>query len=1813
MMDLCPGTCAQMISTPTNRPRPPPLAQKPKPSPPKKPPLAAKPDVSPKPVGVNILPKSTNVLAEESDHKFLLSTVGPDNDSTPNHSWNVEKANHSNVNVSDVAPVISTLPHPMEQKPLQRPAGPPPPLPKTPAAAGNHATSKPGPKLPRFPLQTPPKPAASVLEVFPDVGSSESTSENVDGNKPPSVNKPPPPLPRTPPKGSAGIKRAITKDIEEVSQREVNAKDEENYPKEMLASSVVDTTDIPSIVEDLTVNEKSGETKMDKKEDFSFSNLKSKFANSSENISQSNTPVVPFKGSPKLLRRTVPNIDNKKSSPLKDPIVNAGKSTVCIEPEIEKEESEVKETPTSSLEVSTDIPSAVEDLSVNEKSGETKINEKEDFSFSNLKSKFRRTVPNTDDKKLSPVKDKIVNAGKSKFFVESSSEQSEPETKKDVINNHGVSEIHFIRNESFVLNNKSSVRFNKFSSPSHSPPVVRKSPPKLPPASLKPKPEQSSSKPEQSSSKPELSSSKPEQSITSQCHSHSISSPSSNLQSTVSNSLSNCVEQSSETNSGSDNLLVPKPVPRKVSSASPAPRPKPKPRTSISSNRNSAEESTLQPEEVRDNVRSGIASEPNNSYKNHNFSNTNVFGEVEKVDKETDIVGKSHNHSNATVEDTYKVIMREDSSPKAHITELDDETRKSVQVILRKKVSRDLNFDIQDVPSVDELKSIFVESDEETVEGNLPSNEFGFGDKFLKFSIENSTKLADGDERAKLSSMETSRGLEDKGSVSNVEDSKSLGKKDSFEDLLSDKALLEPTSLLNEIEDILTRSFKHSSLTRSGSSPEKKMSPYLKFDEMIRTERSKSVDDSMSNPKRPPRPKKEQKKLRTISQVVYDSCGSDTESLPDMSRNSLDSDIGNRSLTLGKAKPHPPKPKRNKLLTVQRSQSDVTSMKSLIDKQESRSPISPNHRRLLSDATHADVNSPQDENISMDRTKSWRKNRPTRKAPPPPVSQIKISSPRTPSTDLSIVVPLDERVKSMTSNKGTVSEKNISKSEIVSKHKPNTSLSYYHSIKDGGTDSDIDDHHDYQDIPDENEVSFKSEGPTLNHRANVKRSPPKLPPRNLNNSRSFDTSSMSSAGHDFDSQVTGEASSNDNVSVSSGCFENDAQSPGFKNQHLLKVYPKTSSPCVRDKQKIGSDENVLSSGLVPSESSMCDSRPVSGCSFQSETWSGAGSVGTAEATSSDSELDEEQKIAHKKEKRLFNIAKEIASSEREFVDRLKLLNVDFRLHISRATEELGRPVIPTDTLNRILDYLPQLQNFNEELLSDLETRISQWQEKKCIADIFKKKGPFLKLFSSYILNFENITATYDEALKKYPAFLAAVKEFEMSPRCQSLAVKHYMLKPIQRIPQYKMLLQDYLHHLPEDSPEIKDVTTALNIVSDVANHINENMRHEDYVQKMLEIQRSLIGTFEVIKPGRLFLKEGELMKLSRKEMQPRYFFLFNDVLLYTTPVATGYRLNNALPLTGMKVSINMQDEYKMEFSVMSTQRSFALQGSTLEERDDWVTALNAAIEENTLKRDTFVTIRSQLKDEHLQSSWPTYQALVDKDFVLGHKAPLWIPDARVTMCMICTIEFTVTFRRHHCRACGWVVCSGCSECKIKLRYLQNKPARVCDKCYTALSKDEPIVPDVMHPGDHEEAGEEEGGGMSLLKIFFRGGKERRSGRTEKRAHVRPDRCRVAANDEGASMSGYLQKWHKKKKWKKKWFLVKHNALYTFRATQDTAATDTMALLGYEVNRFNEFFEGVEQDLLFQLCHRGTAPIVFRTDSATSTEKWVNVMRQAALL
>eukprot|EP00659_Diplonema_papillatum_P009334 gene9334-14471_t len=62
--------------------------------------------------------------------------------------------------------------------------------------------------------------------------------------------------------------------------------------------------------------------------------------------------------------------------------------------------------------------------------------------------------------------------------------------------------------------------------------------------------------------------------------------------------------------------------------------------------------------------------------------------------------------------------------------------------------------------------------------------------------------------------------------------------------------------------------------------------------------------------------------------------------------------------------------------------------------------------------------------------------------------------------------------------------------------------------------------------------------------------------------------------------------------------------------------------------------------------------------------------------------------------------------------------------------------------------------------------------------------------------------------------------------------------------------------------------------------------------------------------------------------------------------------------------------------------------------------------------------------------------------------PVWKSDEESLFCENCLAQFTVSNRRHHCRACGGIYCGACTPSKSKMPELSYGviPQRICVKC-----------------------------------------------------------------------------------------------------------------------------------------------------------------------
>lgn len=111
------------------------------------------------------------------------------------------------------------------------------------------------------------------------------------------------------------------------------------------------------------------------------------------------------------------------------------------------------------------------------------------------------------------------------------------------------------------------------------------------------------------------------------------------------------------------------------------------------------------------------------------------------------------------------------------------------------------------------------------------------------------------------------------------------------------------------------------------------------------------------------------------------------------------------------------------------------------------------------------------------------------------------------------------------------------------------------------------------------------------------------------------------------------------------------------------------------------------------------------------------------------------------------------------------------------------------------------------------------------------------------------------------------------------------------------------------------------------------------------------------------------------------------------------------------------------------------------------------LEESKPARPSSLTISTNVGIDSEESPTPTntsgnnISSPLDR---LGKYPPFWVPDTETDNCMQCHNKFTVIRRRHHCRACGLVLCSKCCNLKAPLEYMEFMEARVCQPCFNII-------------------------------------------------------------------------------------------------------------------------------------------------------------------
>ncbi|XP_053511159.1 FERM, ARHGEF and pleckstrin domain-containing protein 2 isoform X2 [Artibeus jamaicensis] len=326
------------------------------------------------------------------------------------------------------------------------------------------------------------------------------------------------------------------------------------------------------------------------------------------------------------------------------------------------------------------------------------------------------------------------------------------------------------------------------------------------------------------------------------------------------------------------------------------------------------------------------------------------------------------------------------------------------------------------------------------------------------------------------------------------------------------------------------------------------------------------------------------------------------------------------------------------------------------------------------------------------------------------------------------------------------------------------------------------------------------------------------------------------------------------------------------------------------------------------------------------------------------------------------IAKEILATERTYLKDLEVITVWFRSAVVKED------AMPADLMTLLFSNIDPIYEFHRGFLREVEQRLALWEgpsstfaigDNQRIGDILLRNMHQLKQFTGYFQRHDEVLTELEKTTKRCKKLETVYKEFELQKVCY-LPLNMFLLKPIQRLVHYRLLLGRLCGYYTPGHRDYADCRDALEVITEVTSTLQHSLARLENLQKLTELQRDLVGVESLITPGREFIREGCLHKLTRKGLQQRMFFLFSDVLLYTSRGVSGtshFRIRGFLPLRGM-LAEESEREWSVPhcFTIYAAQKTVVVAASTQLEKEKWMNDLNDAIEAAKGRGDTALAL-----------------------------------------------------------------------------------------------------------------------------------------------------------------------------------------------------------------------------------------------------------------
>ncbi|XP_077173072.1 intersectin-2 isoform X2 [Paroedura picta] len=329
---------------------------------------------------------------------------------------------------------------------------------------------------------------------------------------------------------------------------------------------------------------------------------------------------------------------------------------------------------------------------------------------------------------------------------------------------------------------------------------------------------------------------------------------------------------------------------------------------------------------------------------------------------------------------------------------------------------------------------------------------------------------------------------------------------------------------------------------------------------------------------------------------------------------------------------------------------------------------------------------------------------------------------------------------------------------------------------------------------------------------------------------------------------------------------------------------------------------------------------------------------------------------------------ELIQTEEKYMDDLQLVVEIFQKRMVEAG------CLSEAEMGLIFVNWKELIASNTKLLKALRVRKKTGGEKmpvQMIGDILASELSHMQAYIRFCSCQLNGAALLQQKTDEDSDFKDFLKKLASEPRCKGMPLSSFLLKPMQRITRYPLLIKSILENTPESHPDSTNLKLALERAEELCSQVNEGVREKENSDRLEWIQshvqceglaeQLIFNSLTNCLGPRKLLHSGKLYKAkSNKEL---FGFLFSDFLLLTymvkqfvstgsdklfSPKSTSQFKMYKMPIFLNEVLVKLPTDPSSDepvFHISHVDRVYILKTGNVNERTAWVQKIKGASEQ----------------------------------------------------------------------------------------------------------------------------------------------------------------------------------------------------------------------------------------------------------------------------